>query len=209
MMPWWIRNGRVTGHFVPTTLQVGASLYDGWNPHATGASDMSYVPAFEAAERKAEAEGVADTRDTFEYRLNQRMRDAAVSWARQNPDAVLRLALVKFVRIWNIWPNEPAFSRPVVRLAVAVTYLPLLILGLVGAYQAIGRGWPYVLCFLPALYLTMLHMIFIGSIRYREPAMLGMIVLAAGAAVSIGKRHTIGDVEVEQGNEEASHGDLA
>jgi hypothetical protein len=148
---------------------------------------MSFVPAFEYAERQAEAEGIVDTQDTFEYRLDRRMRHAAVTWARQHPLDVLRLAAVKFVRIWNIWPNEPAFSRPAVRVAVAVTYLPLLVLGLVGAYQAIRRGWPYVLCFLPALYLTLLHMVFIGSIRYREPAMLGMIVLAAGAVVSFGK----------------------
>jgi len=193
MMPWWIRNARVTGHFVPTTLQVGASLYDGWNPNATGASDMSYVPAFEAEEREAEAKGSVDVEDTFEYRLNRRMRDAAVSWARENPGTVLRLAAVKFVRIWNFWPNEPAFSAPVVRLAVAVTYVPLLVLGLLGVWKTIGRGWPYVLCFLPAVYLTLLHMIFIGSLRYREPAMLGLIVLAAGAAVSLAGYRTMAD----------------
>ncbi|MHB8898457.1 MAG: glycosyltransferase family 39 protein [Thermoguttaceae bacterium] len=187
MCPWWIRNFGVTGHFVPTTLQVGASLYDGWNPHATGASDMSYVAAFEQAERRAEAEGLADTRDTFEYRLDRRMHDAAVRWARQHPLDVLRLAAVKFVRIWNLWPNEPTFSRPAVRLAVVVTYLPLLVLGLIGARRAVRRGWPYILCFLPAVYLTLLHMVFIGSIRYREPAMLGIIVLAAGVIASRAK----------------------
>ncbi len=205
MTPWWIRNAQVTGHFVPTTLQVGASLYDGWNPMATGASDMSYVPEFLAQERQAEADGLVDTTDTFEYRLDRRMRDAAMDWAKQHPGDVLRLAAVKFARIWNAWPNEPAFSRPAVRLAVAATYLPLLLLGLLGACQALRRGWPYILCFLPALYLTLLHMIFIGSIRYREPAMLGIIVLAAGAVVSFRRHDSTSGAGDRSETEEASN----
>ncbi len=195
MTPWWIRNARVTGHFVPTTLQVGASLYDGLNPRATGASDMSYVPAFRGAERRAEAAGMVDEHDSFEYRLDRRMRKAASDWAGQHPLEAARLATVKFVRIWNIWPNERAFSRPVVRMAVAVAYIPLLVLGLVGACRAIRQGWPYVLCFLPAVYLTGLHMVFIGSIRYREPAMLGVIVLAAGTIVSLRESRSRSAVE--------------
>jgi hypothetical protein len=39
------------------------------------------------------------------------------------------------------------------------------------------------LCGLPAIYFTLLHMVFVSSIRYREPAMLGLIVLAAGVLV--------------------------
>jgi hypothetical protein len=42
LTPWTIRNAFVTGHFVPTTLWVGPSLYDGLNPEAKGDSDMQF-----------------------------------------------------------------------------------------------------------------------------------------------------------------------
>ena len=74
-------------------------------------------------------------------------------------------------------------SKPI-RLAVLFAYVPILALGAVGAARTIRRGWPYIMCWLPAVYFTVLHMIFVSSIRYRQPAMLGVIVLAAGVVGS-------------------------
>ncbi len=180
LSPWWVRNWRVTGRFVPTTLQVGASLYDGLSPQATGASDMAFVDRFVAAERAQDA--AAD--EPFEVRLDRRMRREAVEWAKQHPGRVAQLALVKFARMWNVWPNEPEMSTWPVRLMVAGTYLPVLGLALVGAWRTIRLGRPYVLCWLPAVYFTLLHMVFVSSIRYRQPVMPALIVLAAGAVFS-------------------------
>ena len=45
MLPWTLRNHRVTGHWVVTTLWSGPSLYDGLNPHATGESNMEFLEA--------------------------------------------------------------------------------------------------------------------------------------------------------------------
>ncbi len=201
MLPWWVRNARLTHHFVPTTLQVGASLYDGLNPHANGASDMEdFVRRFVAQQRAADANADAannrqDAGSTtgngpnarvaadveFERRLDRRMRDAAIDWAWANPGRALALAAVKFARMWNVWPNEPRLSASwFVRLAVFFTYTPLLIFAIIGAWRTVGHGWPYILCWLPAVYLTMLHVVFVSSIRYREPAMLALLALAAG-----------------------------
>jgi 4-amino-4-deoxy-L-arabinose transferase-like glycosyltransferase len=179
MAPWWVRNWHVTGHFVPTTLQVGASLYDGLSPQATGASDMSFVPEFQAAEEQA-----PDGDELLEYRLDRRLRRAALEWAETHPGRALELAGVKIFRLWNIWPNETEFRSWPLRLAVLATYGPIIVLALVGARRFTRGGWPYVLCWLPAVYFTLLHVVFVSSIRYREPAMLPLAVLAAGAMVN-------------------------
>jgi len=183
MLPWWARNYRVCGHFVPTTLQVGASLYDGWNPQATGASDMQFVPGMENAlriEQTRQAE-----HESFEYRLDRRFRQAAWEWACGNPGRVVKLAGIKLLRIWNFWPNESSFSAWPVRLAVLFSYVPLMLFAALGMRKAAEWGWPGALCWLPAVYFSLLHMVFVSSIRYRQPAMLGLVVIASGYVASL------------------------
>lgn len=173
MSPWWVRNAYVLHAFVPTTTQVGASLYDGLHEGATGASEMSFVPC---VEKDFRARG--GQRD--EVALNRHFTNQAVIWTRENPGRAAHLAGIKFIRTWNIWPNEAGLRSWTVRLAVAVGYVPILVFGLIGAAMFSRRGWPYVLCWLPAVYFSLLHVVFVGSIRYRQPAVLVLVVLAAG-----------------------------
>jgi hypothetical protein len=169
---------------VLTTLQVGESLYDGWNPQASGGSDMRFVEEFRQQLRAEDAQRGATSEEltSFESRLDRRMRDAALTWAWTQPRRVAELAVVKLLRIWNVWPNEPGLRSPLVRAAVLCGYAPVLVFSAIGVWNFASRGWPYLLCCLPAVYLTALHMIFVGSLRYRQPALLPLIVLAAGAA---------------------------
>lgn len=183
MSPWWIRNYLVAGRFVPTSLQVGTSLYDGLHPGATGASEMSFVPRFgqeqAAADAAARAAGVEPT-GLLEDRLDRRMQAASIAWARQHPRRVAELAWIKFLRMWSPLPNASEFGSTWLRLVLAASYTPVLLLGLIGLWRFGRCGWPYLLCFLPAVYFTLLHVIFVSSIRYRQPAMLLVIILAAG-----------------------------
>ncbi len=190
MVPWWVRNARVTGRFVPTSLQVGANLYDGWNPGSTGAGDWEIIERFRAdlkkravAGRFGEPPGV-----DWEYWLDRRHAAEAIAGARAHPGRVLELAASKLVRMWDVFPHEPSFSAWPVRLGVAGTYVPVMVLAIWGAARTLRRGWPYVLCWLPAAYFTLLHMVFDSSIRYRQPAMLLLMVLAAGVVEGMGAR---------------------
>ncbi|PHS10637.1 MAG: hypothetical protein COA78_11060 [Blastopirellula sp.] len=182
--PWWIRNYSITGRFVPTTLQIGASQYDGLSPMATGASDMSYVSEFNTEQQFADIRATGPLAGTFETRLSDRMQKASTDWARQNPGKVAELAVVKFGRMWNVWPNEESLRSWKFRVVVCVGFVPLMLLGLWGTWKYANRGFAYALCFLPAVYFTLLHMVFVSSIRYRQPALLPLAVLAAGILAS-------------------------
>jgi 4-amino-4-deoxy-L-arabinose transferase-like glycosyltransferase len=206
MVPWWVRNFVLVGRFVPTTLQVGASLYDGLNPRATGASNMWWNNTAAGPVRRTQGPelhrecGMPHEPSAYktperqrpgayrEYWRDRQLRKAAVRWARQHPVRVFQLAGAKFLRLWNVWPNEASFSSWPLRLAVFVGYGPVMLLAGCGAWLFMRRGWPYAVCLLPAAYFTALHVVFVGSIRYRQPAMLTLIVLAAGAAAAVWQR---------------------
>ncbi len=186
MAPWWVRNASITGRFVPTTLQVGPSLYDGLHAGASGASDegMEFMQAIIAEQMLADQQATQPLVSTLEYRINARAQAKALSWAASNPAEVVRLAGVKFLRIWTLWPDGGDVGSAPVRLGVSISCFAVLLLALGTSWSVRGQfDWSYRICWLPCLYFTSLHMVFVGSIRYREPAMFVLIALA-GCAIA-------------------------
>lgn len=188
MTPWWIRNYRITGKFVPTTLQVGASLYDGWHPGASGSSDenMEFVlPFFEA--QRVEDEMLAKRglalESTLEWRLDQRLQRAAWRWAWENPSDVIRLSLIKFAKTWTPLPVAREV-RPLVRWSEGFGYTALVIGALAGAWRLRRESGAW-LALMPCVYLGVLHSIFIGSVRYRQPGVLLLCPLAAAGWIFV------------------------
>jgi len=183
MSPWWLRNYRVCQRFVPTTLQVGASLYDGINPEATGASNMRFMTKFRHEQQAIDArEG--NSPHFFEWRLNERLKQAAIAHARENPGEIAQLMGVKLARMWSPLPNAEELQSVFFRLIVAAGYLPLLLAAIWGVWRFGRKSCELVLCWLPAVYFSCLHVIFVSSIRYRLPAMLVLTVFAGAAIVS-------------------------
>ncbi|MCL6505292.1 MAG: hypothetical protein K6T86_21670, partial [Pirellulales bacterium] len=108
-------------------------------------------------------------------RLDRSLRNAALSWAWQHPQRVAELAAAKCWRMWRPLPDVPTAGA---RWGFAGGYLLLLLLAVLGSWCGRRQAWVVRACWLPAAYLTLLHLVFVSSVRYREPAMLVLAVLA-------------------------------
>jgi len=167
MAPWTIRNWFITGHPIPTTLWVGPSLYDGLNPDANGDSDMEFF------ERDKLLQSMS------EYQMDREYRSRAWDYAINNPGRVVWLAWVKQLRYWSPAPGSAQFGDFRIRLIGWITVLPLFALAAVGAWAARNQWWLLILTGSPILYFAGLHLLFVGSLRYRLPAEYPLSVLAA------------------------------
>ena len=174
LSPWVIRNYRIFDRFVPTTLIVGASLYEANNPHAPGA------PAMDApwwpTERIA---GLG------EYEKDQYLKKEAVQFIVDNPGRFLQLAVVKLLRTWNLIPNVEAYRTPLYCGISLLSYGPVLALAIVGLFHT-RSAWPKAwLLLVPIVYYSGLHSIFVGSTRYRTPLMPFVIGFSARGVVGL------------------------
>lgn len=168
MAPWWVRNERVFGFFVPTALWAGASLYDGLNPEADGSSNMRFL-------------GEDQFKSLGEVEQDTTLRQHAITFARENSGRVMKLAFIKAARFWSPWPNAPEFRASLTNLASALITIPIFALMAAGLFA--NRHDPRALVLLagPLLYFFAIHMIFVSSIRYRIPAEVPALALAVAS----------------------------
>lgn len=166
MLPWVVRNHQVTGHWVLTSLWSGPSLYDGLNPDADGGSDMQFI----------ERDNVMATMS--EYEMNRHYQQLAWQYARENPGRAISLAGRKLARFLQPVPNALQAGWVVWGLcgAVSIGFVLLCVEGIrsrlldpVGLVVLIG----------PFLLFAAVHMVFVGSLRYRLPAEFPLAILAA------------------------------
>jgi 4-amino-4-deoxy-L-arabinose transferase-like glycosyltransferase len=167
LSPWWIRNARVYGRFVPTAIWTGASLYDGLNPRATGASDMD--------EFLADPEIASLGEEAQDAELSRR----AVAFARAHPRRVVELAAWKAARYWSPWPNADGLKTPFIVLASMAINVPIMAAMALGAWDRRRDLRALALLAGPILYFCALHMVFASSMRYRIPAAVPALGLAA------------------------------
>lgn len=188
LVPWAVRNRSVAETSCFLTTRGGISLYDGVGPQATGASDLGGVKQMPSVVGLSEA-------DWDRYFRSESWKAIA-----GDPWRIVRLAGIKLSRTWNVVPNFETYRSPKVLVVAALWTIPTFVLAILGVWYLVRNGSPALaneggsgirmawFLLLPALYVSVLHSLFVGSVRYRIAAIPFLHVLAAAAAVTIWTR---------------------
>jgi len=167
LLPWAWRNHNVTGHWIFTSLWSGASLYDGLHAGATGASDMTFV----------DQETVYATMS--EYDANAHYKQRAFEFALANPVRTAELALFKAGRYLSPTLNAAGFSGGPFSVFCVFWYAFFWGLVAVGCLELRKNQATLFLLTGPFLQFLLVHMVFVGSIRYRLPVEFPLSIIAA------------------------------
>ena len=168
------------GEFVRLSLGDGIVLYSGNKPfNKTGGGIM----------------GLDVNIDQFSNEKNpvisnKKMKAAAIEYIIQNPDRFVELAGLKFMRFWRLWPHTEHYQQWYVVAASLLSYGVILFLAIGFIFRNVGM---YLKRLTPIFalfgYLTLVHMVTIGSIRYRFPLEPFLIIFAGYFFVDILKRY--------------------
>ena len=180
MSPWWIHQHQKYGEFVRLNLGDGIVLYSGNNPlnitgggvgRDAGPSDMN-LSTFSDIVNPVER--------------NHAMKQAAMNYIVANPGRFIELAGIKFVRFWRLWPHTEFYQQWYTIAASLLSYGVVLLLSigfiLRNSKEHFRRLLPIYALF---GYLTLVHMVTIGSIRYRFPLEPFLIIFASQFLVSL------------------------
>jgi 4-amino-4-deoxy-L-arabinose transferase-like glycosyltransferase len=167
LLPWAWRNQRICGHWVYTSLWSGPSLYDGLHEGATGSSNMEFFDREQLSLQLSE------------YAVNEEYKRRAWEFARSEPLRVLELAVLKAARFLSPVLQAQGFAGGFFSVACLLWHLGVLLLVVRGSLlQWRSGGWPAVfLLWLPFLQFLLIHLVFVGSVRYRLPVEFPLLVL--------------------------------
>lgn len=159
MLPWGLRNKAVLGDYAWLSTNGGLTLYDGQGPQATGGSDQAFVNL------------LPELKGLNEVEVDRRLRRLAIEQMQRDPLRVLELAGVKFLRTWSLTPNAAQFTSGLRDTVSAVFSGGVFVLALVGAWRLRRQHRLLIVLLAPIAYFTLVHCIYVGSLRYRIPLM--------------------------------------
>lgn len=180
MAPWWMHNQRVYGTFVRLNLGGGEAFYMGNNPmNRTGGG-------IQPTDGDLTALRVSGNPVAIDAAAWKAGRD----YVRENPGRFFEMVFIKFGRLWRPWPYADQYHNKLYVLLTLLSFAPVMLLA---AFYLLRWGWREWRVVGPMAlfvgYLTAVHVVTVGSVRYRLPMEPFVIVLAGVGAARLLRHH--------------------
>ena len=162
VLPWTIRNYRIHHRLVPITTNGGITFWDGHNKYVRQGWRPSYfIPDC--------PDNPLTWRSRSEVEWDKMNYIKGWEFIMQNPLLDLKHDLRKLLMFWS----------PYNHIIDKLTYIPVLILSLIGIYLTKREARRLLPFYIHTLYLMGLSVIFQGLPRYHIPVMIFFIIMAA------------------------------
>jgi 4-amino-4-deoxy-L-arabinose transferase-like glycosyltransferase len=182
MAPWWAYNYARYGEFVRLDLGGGMVLYTGNNPQNSFGGGVS------AGQTKDVNLGpIGKIEDPV--RRDKAFREAALRNIQADPWRLIAMMPVKFARLWRPWPFANEYHSSLIVLISVVSAVPTFAFAMLGFATTVRANFVRLLpCLAYIGYLTLVHVVTFGSVRYRVPMEPFVLILAAAGLVDLLRR---------------------
>jgi hypothetical protein len=180
--PWAIRNFLIFDELVINTASSGHILWEGNNPwNDTGGVSGTFQNS--DAWLNVVPDGLTELDE------DQWKKDQAFAFISGNPTIFVENGVRKFVRLWSLWPNSVAHQSWIYKAISLFSFGPILFFSLIGVWVLKENRRDIALMVGLVGYITLLHVVTLGSIRYRLPLEPIMIVIASMTLINLYKRY--------------------
>jgi len=170
--PWVIRNYLIFDDLVVNTASSGHILWEGNNPwNNTGGVSGSFEDP--DAWLAVVPEGLSELEE------DEWKKAEAIAFIKSHPMVFVKNAVRKLKRFWNFWPNSANHQGWIYKLIALGSFGPILLFAMIGTILLKQYRKELLLMIGVAAYLSALHAVILGSIRYRLPLEPLMIVVAS------------------------------
>jgi len=180
MSIWWIRNYKVYGYFVATSIgESGKVFYTGNNPMNKSGGGIGGIDV-----DLTQFNNIKD----FAKR-DEALKKAALKWIKENPTDWIKLEFQKLKRFYSIFIVTSYFNNWYYQFLSVISYGVILILFVFSLYfnreKLILISPMLIYMFL----LTAVHLVYIASLRYRLPLEPFMIIMASSIIGKIFRKY--------------------
>ena len=190
LLPWTLRNSVVEGVFSPFGLYGNKNIYKAFHPmmleyylgEGSFADPKLRSLSSDRVYEQAPLWDATQTKGMTTYEVDAWRRSMPWRYWSQHPVQFVKLTALKVIALWS-WRLEPLTLSWVKQAVYAVSYVPVLILGVMGFWLQRDK-WRQTSLFLTLFFsFTLFSAVTYGVTRYRAPIDAYLIIMASVSVV--------------------------